>query len=120
MVTLLSDGLYNEAVSSLLQDTSEEAAICRYFLVKYILCSFLSASSVAETIADADIAMSYGFGWAPPSSLCALLGGREGIEQIIVQDIRLKESLGSLDCSLLEQVPLKTGIDHRRYFKAAR
>ncbi|MDT4762153.1 3-hydroxyacyl-CoA dehydrogenase family protein [Sphaerochaeta sp. PS] len=120
MVTYLQDGLYQEAIDVLLADSSDEASICRYFLVKYVVCSYISALEVAESVDSADIAMAYGYGWVPPTSLCFLLGGRVGIENIIERDIRLKESIGSLDLSVLDNERTYPPIDYRRYFKASR
>jgi 3-hydroxyacyl-CoA dehydrogenase len=120
MVSLLSDGLYQKAIDVLLSDDSEEAGICRYFLVKYIICSYRSAKEVSDNIADADIAMSYGFNWIPPSSLCMLFGGKKGLERLTEKDARIRESLKDFDLSLLDEPPIKTDIDYRRYFKASR
>ncbi|NBK25539.1 MAG: hypothetical protein EOM68_26405 [Spirochaetia bacterium] len=120
MVSCLQDGLYQDAINGLLADTSDEASICRYFLVKYVVCSYISALEVAESVDSADIAMAYGFGWVPPTSLCSLLGGRSGIERIIRNDIRLQESIGSLDLSVLEIKRKGPPLDYRRYFKATR
>jgi len=120
MVSLLSDGLYQKAIDVLLGDDSEEAGICRYFLVKYIICSYRSAKEVSGNIADADIAMSYGFNWVPPSSLCMLFGRRKGIERLMGNDDRIRESLKGFDMDLLDEKPGMTDIDYRRYFKASR
>lgn len=120
MIVNLTDGLYQDAINCLLAERSDEAEICRYFLVKYVLCSYLNAQQVSENIADADIAMSYGFGWVPPSALCRLLGGRKGIQRLIDSDIRLQENVKQYDFSLLDQAVRTTDIDYRRYFKATR
>lgn len=119
MVDSLSDGLYQIAIDTLKESTTEEASICRYLLIKYLIISYESVEVVSDNIADADIAMSYGFNWVPPSVLCKLFGGRKGIENIAKNDSRIAELVESLDLSILEKAVRKTDIDYRRYFKAS-
>lgn len=119
MVSFISDGLYQEAIDAMLNDASDEARICKYFLAKYIMCSYESAKQVSDNIADADIAMSYGFNWVPPSSLCFLFGKRKGIERLIKEDERIGQSFRGFDLSLLDEQVRQTDIDYRRYFKAS-
>ena len=119
MVQFIGDGLYKKAFDALLKNDSEEAAICRYFMVKYVICSYLSAIDVSNGVSDADVAMSYGFNWAPPSAICSLLGGRNGIEKMIETDERIKIFLYGIDLSILDEQVYHAEIDYRRYFKAA-
>lgn len=117
-VDFIANGEYVQAINAIINDDSEEAQICTYFLIKYIVLSYMSAVAVSENIADADIAMSYGFNWVPPSSLLSLMGGGMWLKAKIISDVRLRESLRDFDFSLFDQEIRKTDIDYRRYFRA--
>ena len=103
MINCLEDGRYQEAFDTLQQDDSEEARICLYFLLKYVQISIASVNAVASDLSDADIAMAYGFNWAPPSVILSLLKDKVA---------RMAIGVGgtSLQCKEL---------DCRRYFKAS-
>lgn len=65
---------YGEGISVLLNDKSEEANICRNFLVNYIIYSIVVSKEIAENVTDCDIAMAEGFNWIPPFALIELIG----------------------------------------------
>lgn len=120
MIDCIEEGRYRAAFIALFSDESDEAKICKYFLMKYVFLSIVSAYEVANGLSDADIAMSYGFNWASPSALINLFG-RKQIEVI------LTESFGGLGYNSflykeLEEMTnndVSSSVDYRRFFKAA-
>lgn len=68
----LKIGNYNIISDVLSNDSSEEAKICKEFLLLYATSSYIISNEVSSGIHDADIAMIYGFNWAPPSSIFQL------------------------------------------------
>lgn len=62
----LRDGDYAGGFSVLLEDTSDEAAICREMIGNYLLYAAVTATEVGCSLADADTAMATGFNWCPP------------------------------------------------------
>lgn len=73
MIEFIGDGLYQKAFHVLASDSSEEAEICRFFLNEYVTLSQSSVGIVAQSMNDADIAMCFGFNWAPPSTIERLM-----------------------------------------------
>lgn len=62
----LRDGDYAGTFRALLEDTSDEAAICREMIGSYLLYAAVTTIEVGCSLADADIAMATGFNWCPP------------------------------------------------------
>lgn len=79
MVAAIKESKYDEAIEILLNNDSEEARICSYFLIKYVVYSVFVANEIADSIQDADTVMAFGFNWVPPLALVELFGGKEAI-----------------------------------------
>lgn len=62
----LRDGDYAGAFQALLEDTSDEAVICREMIGHYLLYAAVTAAEEGCSLADADTAMATGFNWCPP------------------------------------------------------
>ncbi len=75
MNTYLNNGDYELAFKSLLEDSSEEAKICLFFLKDYVDYSLNTVKQVCEDISMVDDAMATGFNWCPPLVLSNLLFG---------------------------------------------
>ncbi len=76
MKVLMEQGKETEAFKIMLEDPSEEAAIGCYFLLKYILYSFIVEKEVAFEEGAADKAMESGFHWCPPHVMMKWFGGK--------------------------------------------
>lgn len=71
----LNNGDYDLAFKALLEDESEEAKICVFFLKNYIDYSLSTVGVVCDSIGFVDDAMAMGFNWCPPLALSNLLFG---------------------------------------------
>lgn len=116
MKDLLHKGLYQVAFDSLVRNDSEEADICLYFLIKYLIISFTSNNAVGTNLLDMDVAMSYGFGWVPPTAIFNLLGGFVKIKSMIEERKYLQKRLSGFDLTLLDINTNKTEEKYDKYF----
>lgn len=75
MKAYLRNGDYRLAFSTLLEDNSKEACICKGLLKQYIDYSLFIGKEVCDDISGVDDAMASGFGWCPPLALSNALFG---------------------------------------------
>ena len=117
MLVRLKEGDYEGAVSALKTNRSQEAELCLYFLLKYVLYSLCATELVGYEVHSADDVMAAGFHWCPPLAVIQALGGvdefegicRERIDGKVVERVDLKH--------LLQRVgPSK--YDYRKFIKA--
>lgn len=116
MTAHLKHGRLKEAFVVLMEDSSDEAVLCRYLLIRYIVISYMVAQEAVDRLAAADIAMEYGYGWISPRKLVALLGGHIGIENILYKDVRLRHSLEGFDLACLEHFYQEVVKEDIRFF----
>jgi 3-hydroxyacyl-CoA dehydrogenase len=73
-------GRYRESLAVLKTAAGGEADLARRVILGYVSYGLSRVGEVAETNADVDTIMSYGFNWAPPSVLVDLLGPKDCVE----------------------------------------
>ncbi len=117
-VACLEEADYKGAVEQILSSESKHAKICRYFLVKYVACALESGVDICGDTDCADIAMAYGFGWAPPQAMLELMGGVDAVCEMICRDDRLKSSVNVERFRQAGKQAKPCGLDYRKYFKA--
>lgn len=114
----IADGDYQEALSILIDNHSQEARICLSFLLKYILYSLYSAGLVCNSIESADDVMATGFNWCPPIAMYQAFSKVTDFSTLCrdnVPDIYNKID----DQQILEMVRISK-YDYRPYFKSGR
>lgn len=113
----LNNGNAKYAFLALMYDNSEEAMICKFLLLKYIIISYQTAFEVTNNIEASDVAMEFGYSWIPPGKLVTLFGGYVGIRKIIMNSGQLKASLGHFNLSPLKEVNKEVTDEDLKYFK---
>ncbi|MBD3280596.1 3-hydroxyacyl-CoA dehydrogenase family protein [Candidatus Dojkabacteria bacterium] len=105
-------GLYKEAFRQLLKANDPVANDIKHFIARYISYSFSLVGNTVKNYKDIDIAMSYGFGWAPPSSYIELLGGLKETTSLI-------QNMGMMIPELIKtrRTHLESEIDFRPFFR---
>ncbi|MGH7865878.1 MAG: 3-hydroxyacyl-CoA dehydrogenase family protein [Candidatus Binataceae bacterium] len=73
-------GRYADAMSVLAEASGAEAELCRRVVLGYVSYALNRVGEVAESAADVDTIMSYGFNWAPPCAIVDLIGSRRTAE----------------------------------------
>jgi 3-hydroxyacyl-CoA dehydrogenase len=71
----IADSDYAGAMEVIKNSAGFEAEICRYFIARYISYSLSIVGEVVPDKENADIAMGFGFNWAPASAYVDMLGG---------------------------------------------
>ena len=119
MISALKEGSYAQALRTLLNDRSDEAAICLDFLLQYIVYGVLTASRVGFSVHGADDVMATGFSWCPPLAMVDAFSSvtdfKALLQERLSHDVRKHISLDEV-FSLLEP----SHYDYRRYLRAAR
>ncbi len=113
MKKYIAEGNYKEAFERLMNNRSQEAEICRSFLLRYIVYSLYCTAEVGYSADAADDVMATGFNWCPPLAMAEAISTVTDIKYLI-----------------REMFPEKSGIvltglqpskyDYRRYFKSGR
>jgi 3-hydroxyacyl-CoA dehydrogenase len=67
-------GRYADAMAVLADAKGAEAELCRRVVLGYVSYALNRVGEVAESSADVDTIMSYGFNWAPPCAIVDLIG----------------------------------------------
>ena len=80
MKSLNHAGRYREAITTLAEARGWEADIARQVVMGYVSYALNRVGEVAQSAADVDTIMSFGFNWAPPTVIVDLLGARNAIE----------------------------------------
>ena len=73
-------GRYSDAFEILADATGPHADLARRVVLGYVSYALNRVGEVAESAADVDTIMSYGFNWAPPSVIVDLIGARKTVE----------------------------------------
>lgn len=118
LVNMLRVGDYEGYSKLLLSSSSDEAKLCRYFLAKYALYSVLVANEVGRGINDADIVMSYGFNWIPPSAVVKIFGGYTNLIKELRYDKQVDEVACKLDVGDEQSTINCSKIDYRKFLRA--
>lgn len=69
-------GRYDQSLKVLAEASGAEAEICRRVVLGYVSYALNRVGEVADSAADVDTIMSYGFNWAPPTAIVDLLGAK--------------------------------------------
>ena len=118
MKKYIEDGIYSKAFEQLAKNCSQEAEICRYFLLNYIVYSLYAAKEVGYTIEAADDVMATGFNWCPPLALYQALSTVVDVSMLIKENLPDVCKRIQIDELLAEIKPSK--YDYRPYFKSGR
>jgi 3-hydroxyacyl-CoA dehydrogenase len=87
MKSLNRVGKYTEAMRVLAEAKGADADLCRKVVLGYISYGLNRVGEVAESPADVDTIMSYGFNWAPPCTLVDLIGAKKTID--LLKELKL-------------------------------
>lgn len=118
MKKYIAEGDYRKAFERLINNHSQEAEICRHFLLNYIVYSLYATKEVGYTIEAADDVMATGFNWCPPLAMYQALSMIVDVPSLIretLPDVCNKINIEEL---LAEVKP--SNYDYRRYFKSGR
>ena len=118
MKNYISEGDYQKALESLVNNHSLEAEICRYFLLNYIVYSLYATKEVGYTIEAADDVMATGFNWCPPLAMYQALSNVADVPNLIRENLPDVCKNVNIDELLAEVKPSK--YDYRLYFKSGR
>jgi hypothetical protein len=70
------EGRYAQAFGVFAEARGPEADLMRRVILGYVSYALNRVGEVAESAADVDTIMSFGFNWAPPSAIVDLLGAK--------------------------------------------
>lgn len=110
-------GDYKKAFSALVNNRSQEAEICLYFLLNYVLYSLVTIEKVAYDIQAADAAMATGFNWCPPLAMIEAISTVSDIKALIKERLP-RNILASIDIDRLLSAVESSKYDYRLYFKS--
>jgi 3-hydroxyacyl-CoA dehydrogenase len=74
------EGRYRQAFEVFAQARGAEADLARRVILGYVSYALNRVGEVAESAADVDTIMSFGFNWAPPTVIVDLIGAKNIIE----------------------------------------
>lgn len=112
------EGDYQKAFEQLVNNHSQEADICRHFLLNYIVYSLYAAKAVGYTVEAADDVMATGFNWCPPLAMYQALSTVANVPALIRENLADVCKKINIDELLAEVKPSK--YDYRLYFKSGR
>ena len=118
MKKCIAVGDYGKAFEALIENHSQEAAICLSFMLKYIIYSLYAAKHVGYSVEAADDVMAAGFNWCPPLAMYQALSAVADVPALIQE--RLPEICGKVDVALLLADVKLSKYDYRIYFKSRR
>lgn len=72
-------GRYSDAFAVFAEAQGSEADLARRVILGYVSYALNRVGEVAQSAADVDTIMSYGFNWAPPCAIVDLLGAKNAI-----------------------------------------
>jgi 3-hydroxyacyl-CoA dehydrogenase len=72
-------GRYSDAFAAFAEAQGSEADLARRVILGYVSYALNRVGEVAQSAADVDTIMSYGFNWAPPCAIVDLLGAKNAI-----------------------------------------
>ena len=114
----IEEGDYQKAFEGLLNNHSQEANICRHFLLNYIVYSLYATREVGYDITAADDVMAAGFNWCPPLAMYQALSTVASVSALIREELPTVCDTVNIDELLSEVKPSK--YDYRLYFKSGR
>lgn len=118
MKQYVAEGDYRKAFERLVNNHSQEANICRHFLLNYIVYSLYAAKKVGYTIEAADDVMAAGFNWCPPLAMYQALSTVADVHALIRENLPDVCEKVNIDELLAEVKP--SNYDYRMYFKSGR
>lgn len=118
MKRYIAEGDYRKAFERLVSNHSQEADICRHFLLNYIIYSLYATKEVGYTIEAADDVMAAGFNWCPPLAMYQALSIVADVPALIRENLPDVCEKVNIDELLAEVKPSK--YDYRLYFKSRR
>lgn len=118
MKRYIAEGDYRKAFERLVNNHSQEADICRHFLLNYIVYSLYATKEVGYTIEAADDVMAAGFNWCPPLAMYQALSIVADVPALIRENLPNVCEKVNIDELLAEVKPSK--YDYRLYFKSRR
>ncbi|MGH7950130.1 MAG: 3-hydroxyacyl-CoA dehydrogenase family protein [Candidatus Binataceae bacterium] len=86
-------GRYADSMAVLADAKGAEADLCRRVVLGYVSYALNRVGEVAESAADVDTIMSYGFNWAPPCAIVDLIGARRTAELLARHQLPVPASL---------------------------
>ena len=118
MKRYIAEGDYRKAFERLVNNHSQEADICRHFLLNYIVYSLYATKEVGYMIEAADDVMAAGFNWCPPLAMYQALSIVADVPVLIRENLPDVCEKVNIDELLAEVKPSK--YDYRLYFKLGR
>ena len=118
MKRCIAEGDYREAVVQLIGNHSQEAEICRHFLLNYIVYALYAAREVGYTIDAADDVMATGFNWCPPLAMIQALSTVADVPLLVRESLPNVCKTIDIDALFAETKPSK--YDYRPYFRSGR
>lgn len=118
-VAMLRVGDYENAMKAIVNDGSEDAALCLGLMSEYIVYSLYISREVSDSPHAADDVMAAGFNWCPPLAMAEALSLAGDVAAIVKGAIPPERVKGIDIDSLMADVP-RSKYDFRRYFRAAR
>jgi len=118
MKSCLSDGEYEQAFKTLVNNNSPEAEICLSFLLKYIIYSLYCAEEVGFSSEAADDVMAAGFNWCPPLAMYEALNSAAEVSSLIKE--RLSDICKKVDVDHYLSKVKPSKYDYRSFFKSGR
>jgi len=110
-------GDYKNAFEVLVNNRSQEAEICLYFLLNYIVYSLVTIEKVAYDIHAADAAMATGFNWCPPLAMIDAISSVADINALIKERLP-RNILVNVDIDRSLSAAERSEYDYRLYFKS--
>lgn len=118
MKRYIADGDYQKAFEILINNHSQEAEICRHFLLSYIVYSLYTANEVGYSIDAADDVMATGFNWCPPLAMYQALSSVANVSHLIRDN--LPEVCRKIDVDKFLEEARHSKYDYRPFFKSGR
>ncbi len=118
MKKYLAEGDYRKAFERLIQNKSQEAEICRHFLLNYIVYSLYVSKEVGDTIVAADDVMATGFKWCPPLAMYQAFSSLVDVQALIREE--LPDTCRKIDIDSLFADIIPSKYDYRPFFKSGR
>ena len=114
MIRKLKKGSYRSAFQALIDNHSQEAEMCLYFLLKYVMYSIAASEEVGFSVHDADDVMAAGFNWCPPMAVVDAISEVTDFRQLVKERLELD----GVDVEHLLSLIEPSKYDFRIYFKA--
>ncbi len=117
MIALIQEADYDDAFHILKTNKSQEAKICRDFLINYVLYSLRATELVGYDIHAADDAIASGFSWCPPLAMIEAFGGVDEFRALCKANLT-PEEIEKIDVDHLLSRVEPSKYDYRRFVRA--